>query len=267
MDLNKFLQNKPDIKKYVEQNNCNFGNMTPVPNRFLKTLPDNEVVICEDVFKQLFDIAEKTNQTRCEHTFFLCCPSDYVQKNKCTITHFFEHNSNVKRRSAKFDDIMIKYVDGLADKVRSGKLKENVVLFIGHTHPAEGKWYDNFSFGDLDAYSKGVKNNDVYEDRKIETGGCMLTADGKIRMVFYDPKARDFYKFTSIKVKTRDGKLFDFEKYFSNYKNNLITPSNIKRLSENTIKNNPGKLSRGINSARMPFGESWKKYIGEKDKE
>ncbi len=260
MNLTEFLQGKPDIKKYVEQNNCNFGVMTPVPNCFLKTLPNNEVIVPEDVFKKLVDIADRTNQTGCEHSFFLSCPNDYVIGNKCTITTFFTHNSNINRRVAEFDDIMVKFLEGLADKVRSGRLKEGAVVFIGHTHPAEGKWYDNFSFGDLDGYSKGVQNCDVYEDRRIETGGCMLTADGKIRMVFYDPNARDFYKFTNIKVKTRDGQLVDFEENFKNYKNHLITPSNIQRLSENTIRNNPGEVSNRTNEIETFFGASLRRY-------
>lgn len=266
MDLNQFLQSKPDIKNYVEQNECNFGAMTPIPNRFLKTLPDNEVVIPEDIFKQLVDIADKTNQTGCEHTFFLCCPNENVEGNKCAISTFFAHNSNINRRVAEFDDTMTKFIVGLADKVRNGKLKEGAVVFIGHTHPAEDKWYDNFSFGDLDGYSQGIQGNDIYENRKIETGGCMLTADGKIRMVFYDPNARDFYKFTNIRVKTKDEQLVDFEEHFKNYKNYAITPSNIQRLSENVIRNNPGGLSNRVNQVKTSFERLWEKYAGEKDK-
>lgn len=91
----------------------------------------------------------------------------------------------------------------------------------------------------------------------------MLTADGKIRMVFYDPNARDFYKFTNIKVKTRDGQLVDFEEHFKNYKNHLITPSNIKRLFENTIRNNPGEVSNRTSEIETFFGGSLRRYRGE----
>lgn len=266
MDLTEFLRSKPDIKKYVEQNNCNLGIMTPIPNLFLKTLPNNEVIIPEDIFQQLIDIANKTNQTGCEHSFFLSCPNDHVSGNKCTITSFFAHNSNIDRRVATYDAIMIKFIEGLADKVKSGKLNEGAVVFIGHTHPAEGKWYDNFSFGDLDGYSKGIQNSDIYEDRKIETGGCMLTADGKIRMVFYDPKLKDFYKFTNIKVKTREEQLIDFEEYFEKYQKHLITPTNIQRLSKNAIRNHPGELSHSTNSIIASFERLWEKYMGERNR-
>lgn len=236
MNLIEFLNNKPDAKRYVEQNNCNFGEMTPIPNQFLKTLPDNQVIIPEDVFMQLVDIADKTNDTGCEHTFFLCSPNSCVNKNKIEITNFLAHNSDVQRRVAVFDSAMVRALERIADKVQDGTLNEGVVVLIGHTHPTEGRWYDNFSFGDLNGYSQGVRNNAVYESRKIETGGCMLTADGKIRMVFYDPDAKDFYKFTNIKVQTKEKELIDFEKFFKKYKER--TQNSNQRFSENTDRNN-----------------------------
>ena len=238
MNLIEFLNNKPAAKKYVEQNNCNFGEMTPMPNKFLKTLPDNQVIINEDVFRQLVDIADKTNNTGCEHAFFLCCPSSCVNKNKIEITNFLAHNSDVQRRVTIYDSTMVGALERIANRVQEGTLNEGVVVLIGHTHPAEGRWYDNFSFGDLNGYSQGIRNNVVYESRKIETGGCMLTADGKIRMVFYDPEAKDFYKFTNIKVRTKEKELIDFEKFFRNYKENERIQNSNQRFSENTDRNN-----------------------------
>ncbi len=242
MNLIEFLNNKPAAKKYVEQNNCNFGEMTPIPNQFLKTLPDNQVIINEDVFRQLVDIADKTNNTGCEHTFFLCCPSSCVNKNKIEITNFLAHNSDVQRRVAIYDSTMVGALERIANKVQEGTLNEGVVVLIGHTHPAEGRCYDNFSFGDLNGYSQGIRNNVVYESRKIETGGCMLTADGKIRMVFYDPEAKDFYKFTNIKVRTKEKELVDFEKIFKRYKENERTQSRNQRFSENSDRNDIAEL-------------------------
>ncbi|MFG6319484.1 MAG: hypothetical protein K1W33_06510 [Clostridia bacterium] len=242
MNLIEFLNNKPAAKKYVEQNNCNFGEMTPIPNQFLKTLPDNQVIINEDVFRQLVDIADKTNNTGCEHTFFLCCPSSCVNKNKIEITNFLAHNSDVQRRVVIYDSTMVGALERIANKVQEGTLNEGVVVLIGHTHPAEGRCYDNFSFGDLNGYSQGIRNNVVYESRKIETGGCMLTADGKIRMVFYDPEAKDFYKFTNIKVRTKEKELVDFEKIFKRYKENERTQSRNQRFSENSDRNDIAEL-------------------------
>ncbi len=259
MNLIEFLNNKPAAKKYVEQNNCNFGEMTPIPNQFLKTLPDNQVIINEDVFRQLVDIADKTNNTGCEHTFFLCCPSSCVNKNKIEITNFLAHNSDVQRRVAIYDSTMVGALERIANRVQEGTLNEGVVVLIGHTHPAEGRWYDNFSFGDLNGYSQGIRNNVVYESRKIETGGCMLTADGKIRMVFYDPEAKDFYKFTNIKVRTKEKELVDFEKIFKRYKENERTQSRNQRFSENSDRNDIAELILE-NFAILPLEERVELY-------
>lgn len=217
LKFDDFLRNNPDLNQYIKVNNCKYGKEgenTPIPNEFLKTLPNNEVIIPFEIFEKLFKLAHDTSNTDCEHCFFLIAENNELEKNKCTVINFFASNSQLDRMSANFDDKMIKVVEGLAEKVKKGRLTENLSLFVGHTHPARGKWYDNFSFGDLKGYAKGaVYGNDVYKKRLIETAGCMLTSDGIMRMVFFDPEQEEFYKFTNIQVELQNG-LLDFKECF-----------------------------------------------------
>ena len=107
--------------------------------------------------------------------------------------------------------------------------------------PAEGSWYDNFSLGDLIGCSEGVKSSssDVYATRKIETANCMLTADGKIRMVFYDPNVKNFFVFDNINVRKKDGTKVEFEDYFKRYEEKQINKkellTSLYGLSKNEI--------------------------------
>ena len=217
LKFDDFLRNNPDLNQYIKVNNCKYeegGVNTPIPNDFLKTLPNNEVIITFEVFEKLFNLARDTSETDCEHCFFLISPSEEVEGNKCRITNFIAYNSQLNHRTAIFDKDMIRVVEGLEEKVRNGKLKEGLTLFVGHTHPAIGSWYNNFSFGDLKGYARGaVYGYELYEKRLIETAGCMLTADGIMRMVFFDPDVKEFYKFTNIQVELQNG-LLDFKECF-----------------------------------------------------
>ncbi len=253
--LKAFLDKKPQIKEFIINNRCFYGELTPIPDRFLKTLPNNQVIINDRVADCLVAIANHTSKTRNEQCFLLFSPSEKVRGNTCNIDTFYSHNENTHSREAVFDDKMIQVISGFADKVKNNKLKPGAAVFVGHTHPAEGAWYDNYSLGDLKGYLSGViRNNPVYDSRKIESTGCMLTADGKLKMVFFDPERNDLYRFTNIKVKTRDGKLVDFEEYFrlinrqSTNGTSSVLPSSISNLSRGR---------RGVTSSTgVPLGST-----------
>jgi len=208
-----FIKDKPALRRYIIQNDCNYGRNTPVPNEFLNTLIDNEVIMSFQVFSVLFDLAEKTKRTNCEHTFILFATN--MRGNKCVINEMFTSNTMVDPNYYSLNAKSIEYLNRKGEEVRNGEYPpKTTAVFIGHTHPARGKWYDNFSVGDLSAYSDGVWGNPVYVKREIEsTAGCMLTSDGIMRMVFYNPDNGKFCKFTNINVQLENG-LLDFKKCF-----------------------------------------------------
>ena len=223
IEYEDFISDKPELKKYITQNKCNYGKHTPIPNKFLKTLSDNEVIMNFNVFSKLFELANKTQKTNCEHTFILFATN--MRGNKCVINEMFESNTKLDPMHYSLDKNSINYINQKGKEVRNEKYPpKTTAVFIGHTHPAREKWYDNFSLGDLSAYSNGVWGNPVYVNREIEsTAGCMLTADGKIRMCFFDPDQKDFYVFDNIKVKFKKD-IYDFEYFFKE----IIKTKNIR---------------------------------------
>ena len=240
MELQELIAKNPKVGQYLQENNCYFGINTPIPNACLRKLKDNEVTITEDVFEKMYLLAEKTQQTGCEHSFLLFCDNKDVEGNHCLLNNFATQEKNPHRRVAKYGKELLSVIDRLEKLVDSGRFK-GVTVFIGHTHPAEGSWYDNFSLGDLIGCSEGVKSSssDVYATRKIETANCMLTADGKIRMVFYDPNVKNFFVFDNINVRKKDGTKVEFEDYFKRYEEKQINKkellTSLYGLSKNEI--------------------------------
>jgi|GEM_PF-6729975 len=227
----KVINNTPGLNLYISNHFFGVdGINSPIDKNLLPTASQSGIVFSEGVAKKLFDLAKITQDTDCEYSFILLgnlvLKKDGTKGNGAYIEAFYSHNSNINSRSAEFDAENIRLVDMV-----SKKMTKYDVMFVCHTHPAKGKYYMNFSLGDLDGIVR------LYEENKqflIEDfGEGILTGDRQPLFAFYDPTREKVYKFEKYFVKSGNA-LFTFDGFMKRmvneeYQNEHCTTSSFYR--------------------------------------
>ena len=86
--------------------------------------------------------------------------------------------------------------------INSSKKDGTDIVVHGHSHPKIGSYYNNFSLGDMEAYTEFRESNEVFNSNKIWLSSC-LVVDGNFNFLFYD--GNDYYKFNEVYEENQNG--------------------------------------------------------------
>lgn len=208
----KVINNIPNLNEYISNHYFGVdGINSPIDKNLIPTASKSGIVFSEAVARNLFNIAEITQNTDCEYSFILLgnviLKKDGTRGNGAYIEAFFSHNSNINSRSAGFDAENIKLVDMV-----SKKSTKYDVMFVCHTHPAKGKYYMNFSLGDLDGIVRLYEDNPQFLIKDFGEG--ILTGDRQPLFAFYDSAGEMVYKFEKYLVKSANN-LYTFDGFMN----------------------------------------------------
>ncbi len=188
--------NQENFKRY------NYGEMTPVNNDLLPEMPNGKIILTEEVYSCLQAVLDVTNLENQEIPFFLY--GREIENNVVVFDEFFSQSEQRKGYEADFSKAMI---DNLKEKIKS----DNFILCHGHSHPAIGAFYDNFSFGDLTSYMQMRSENAFFTEKNIDLIGGIVTADGNFNFLFNDNN--NFYRFLDVMVQDKNGNLMEIKSY------------------------------------------------------
>ncbi len=167
----------------------------PVRSSMLGTVPQGKVILSPDVALFLDTIDELTKEMGREIPFLLFGKTQgqivYVDNyvadglSESMSTNF---SSNINVALQKF--------------INSSKKDGTDIVVHGHSHPKIGSYYNNFSLGDMEAYTEFRESNEVFNSNKIWLSSC-LVVDGNFNFLFYD--GNDYYKFNEVYEETQNG--------------------------------------------------------------
>ena len=192
--------------RYHEQNfsTFNYGEMTPINSDIIVNMPNARIILSEKVHESLLATKDVTVLKNVEIPFFLCGDEAYneIIFNECIIDENILSGVN-SQTEANFSNEML---NRLQEKIEKNTIEENTnneykfVVCHGHSHPPIGDFYQNFSLGDFTSYIEMNQENPVFNDKKVELVGCVVTADEDINFVFYDNIKNNFYRFLDVFV-------------------------------------------------------------------
>ena len=186
---------------------ASFGESTPINSDIINNMPNAVIILTDEVYETLLSIKDVTVKTNKEIPFLL-----YGRETSQNIIEFDQlitSGSNRKNTEASFTAEM---VNDLQDKVNKN-LNNNFVVSHGHSHPPIGSFYENFSLGDFTSYIQMNLDNEPFKKKQIELTGCLVTPSGDINFVFYDNQRNNFYRFTNLYKKNKEGKLIPINCY------------------------------------------------------
>ena len=167
----------------------------PVKSSMLVTVPQGKVILSHDVAMFLDTIDELTKEMGREIPFLLFGKTQgqivYVDNyvadglSESTSANF---SSNINVALQKF--------------INSSKKDGTDIVVHGHSHPKMGSYYNNFSLGDMEAYTEFRESNEVFNSNKILLSSC-LVVDGNFNFLFYD--GNDYYKFNEVYEENQNG--------------------------------------------------------------
>ena len=220
-----YINSNPKLKNYLSKHQ--FGRMSPVNHELLQDISDYSIFIDEQIMPRIMELANRTHNNDCEYTFLL---GGDTTNNNIELKIFLEHNTDIKNRRAIYDEVTRSRIGSL--------LEQNLSVFIGHTHPDSGKYYDNFSLGDIDGMCSDYKNNAHFKGKDVAY--AMLTGDRHLKVGFYDSNYNSFYKISRIYIRTKDNQIIDFDTYVRDHYNNI---SEKKGIFEKYILSLKGKFN------------------------
>ncbi len=200
----KVILNTPGLTEYMMANN--YGRNTPV-DRNLIPFSNYHMVFSESVAEELYNLSIITEEKDSEFAFALV--GKLINDNIVHISDIIKSNGAVQGRRVDYenDHSFLDYIN----KVALLQTKYTV-LFICHTHPAVGKFYMNFSEGDLDGLIALSEDNSHFKIKDFGQG--ILTGDRQLFFAFYDPHLNKVFQFGSYSVYCKKKKeLISFEKY------------------------------------------------------
>lgn len=218
--VKQIMINNPLFGQYHAQNFSTFGGLgenQPINSSIINDIPRGSIILSEQVFDMLCAIQDVTNTEMEEVPFFLIGMEG--SDNSIEFTEFMSSSRDRQSTEASFNQDMVDY---LQNRI-SGHLNDGLVVCHGHSHPAIGRFYENFSLGDLTTYIQMNEENAVFRNRKVELVGCVVTSTGNINFVFYDNKRQDFYRFTHVYVKDMYGNLRPVNAYGLNQRETVPT--------------------------------------------
>ena len=175
---------------------------------------NDNVVISEDVYRQMAEIQDITLETDFEIPFFLI--GWEKSDGSIVLDRIISDKTQRNRGSCDYDNVADdcgKYLLSLRRDDFSSK--GNLIICKGHSH-GKSPVSDNFSFGDMKNYVTfksqirefvGRYNKNGVDPRMIDTTGMLLNPCGDFNMVYYDDRPLNigFYKFNNLKIKTNSG--------------------------------------------------------------
>lgn len=208
---------------------ASYGESAPINSDIINNMPNAVIILTDEVYGALLGIRDVTVETNKEVPFFL-----YGKETSQNIIEFNELMTASDERQtteADYNDVMVK---DLQDKI-SKNLNNNFVVSHGHSHPPIGPFYENFSLGDFISYIQMNLDNEPFKKNQIELTGCLVTPSGDINFVFYDNQRNNFYRFTNLYKKNKDGKLIPINCY--KQKNEVQEMINDNNQNTNNINN------------------------------
>lgn len=176
-----------------------YGEMTPINSDILNDMPNATIILSEEVYDMLLAVQDVTNETNQEFPFFLY--GKEITSNQIEFTEFISSSNNRQSTEAGFNQNMINHLE----KKVYGNLNNGFVVCNGHSHPPIGSFHQNFSLGDFVSFMRMNQENLVFKNRQVELVSCLVTSTGDINFVFYDNTSENFYRFTNVFVKRKNG--------------------------------------------------------------
>lgn len=211
----EILTTKGPYQEFHKQNfqNNNFGQMTPINNDILATMPKASIILSEDVYQTLLAVQELTLVDGKEVPFWLY--GKEVGDNKIVFDQFFSQSNDRSNSAVSFGNQMI---NDLTTKVNNNQ-SDNLVVCRGHSHPQIGEHCENFSLGDLAGDIQFNKDNEVFRSKRVESTSCVIAPSGDINFLYYDNINENFYRFTNVHVQNKDNSYTKINCYKSGQQN------------------------------------------------
>ena len=181
--------------------------MAPINSSIINDMPNAKIVLSNSVYEMLLAIQEATLQTNQEFPFFLY--GQEIANNLIEFNEFVSVSANRSSAEASFNQTMI---NNLESKIKENSNRSFVVCH-GHSHPPIGNFHQNFSLGDFTSFVQMNENNPIFNRRKVELVGALVTSTGDVNFVFYDNINQNFYRFTKVFVKNKDNKYMPINCY------------------------------------------------------
>ena len=177
----------------------------PVKTSMLGVVPQGKVILSSDVAAFLDVVDDTTKETGREIAFLLF---GKTQEQVVYIDNYIV-NGLSDSMNAHFSSAIN---SALQNFINSSEKDGTDMVVHGHSHPKLGNYYNNFSLGDMEAYTKFREANNVFNSNKIWLSSC-LVVDGNFNFLFYD--GNDYYKFNEVYEQKSDGKLKKLKCYQS----------------------------------------------------
>lgn len=175
------------------------GENSVVDNRRLPKLGNNRaIILTDDVYQTLKMIGDISNQQGKEVPFLLF--GKLEESTGFFVVDRWEAEPSVGAGNdeAVFSEQLVEQAFTFAT---TAEPKEHKILFHGHSHPRHGRYYLNYSLGDVNAYQQMRKKPWM---KNVLFGGCLLTG-GNFNFSFCD--GTDLYKFDNVFVQKENGDL------------------------------------------------------------
>ena len=169
----------------------------PVKVSMLGIVPQGKVILSSDVAMFLGAVDDATKETGREIAFVLF---GKTQGQVVYIDNYIADGVS-DSMSAHFSPAIN---SALQNYINASRKDGTDIVVHGHSHPKLGSYYNNFSLGDMEAYTEFREANNVFNSNKIWLSSC-LVVDGNFNFLFYD--GNDYYKFNEVYEKLPDGGL------------------------------------------------------------
>lgn len=169
----------------------------PVKVSMLGIVPQGKVILSSDVAMFLGAVDDATKETGREIAFLL------FGKTQGQVVYIDNYIAD------GVSDSMSAHISpainsALQNYINASRKDGTDIVVHGHSHPKLGSYYNNFSLGDMEAYTEFREANNVFNSNKIWLSSC-LVVDGNFNFLFYD--GNDYYKFNEVYEKLPDGSL------------------------------------------------------------
>ena len=197
-----------------EQYNYEDSEMTPIsPSKMGNVSINNNVVITEEVYKELIKIRSITQQTNQEVSFLIF--GEEKPNGTAWLDTVISTYQPSARTSASFDGIN-KSLNEYVKDIENGEFNNGnkQIICHGHTH-GTSPVSDNFSFGDLISYVEFNNSHPLFINRQVETMALLMPPSGDFNFLLYEnnPQYEGFYTFPMVYLRHPDGTAVELPAY------------------------------------------------------
>lgn len=158
----------------------------------LDTMPDNEVIINDDVKSILRNLIITTQVDKKEIGFIIY--GKEISHNHVVLNKIEVSDGDLSSFKVNFGEEVTRHLKEVIDE----NLDERTVVVHGHTHPKVTDYYMNFSLGDLASYMEFTNTIIDFKEKNMQLIGMILLPDGQIKIAYYNPFDNRFYKMDNI---------------------------------------------------------------------